>query len=36
MESLQANPQFIAIMQKIDRDIKQARTEVESTMVAVT
>ncbi len=34
LESLHTNPQFIAIMQQIDRDIEQARTEVESFVVA--
>ena len=34
MESLQQNPQYIAIRQQIDRDIEQARAEVESFIVA--
>jgi TolB-like protein/Tfp pilus assembly protein PilF len=35
LESLQQEPKFVAIKEKIERDIVQARSEVESFMVAV-
>ena len=34
LESLQTDPEFIALRQQIDRDIEQARAQVESFIVA--